>query len=52
MRHSYGQVIANWKIENQDQQNIKVPVKNISSGIYIAKVKTDNGDITKKIVVN
>lgn len=46
-----GQSISSWKIENQDQQNIRIPLKNISSGIYIAKVKTANGDITQKIIV-
>jgi len=46
-----GQSISSWKIENQEQQNIRIPLKNLSSGIYIAKVKTANGDITKKISI-
>jgi len=46
-----GQSIATWKIENQDQQNIQIPIKNVSSGIYIAKVKTSNGDFSKKIII-
>ena len=46
-----GQSVSSWKIENQDQKNIRIPIKNISSGIYITKVKTPSGDITKKIII-
>ncbi|WP_395050425.1 GEVED domain-containing protein [Flavobacterium sp.] len=46
-----GQSISTWKIENQDQKNIQLPIKNLSSGIYIAKVKTFNGDLSKKIII-
>ena len=47
-----GQSITSLKTENQDQQNIQIPIKNISSGLYIAKLKTSNGEISKKFVVN
>lgn len=46
-----GQFIATWKIENQEQQNIQIPIKSISSGVYIAKLKTSEGDLSKKIIV-
>lgn len=46
-----GQSISTWKIENQNQQNIQLPIKNLSSGIYIAKVKSSNGDFSKKIII-
>jgi hypothetical protein len=46
-----GQSIATWKIENQEQQNIQLPIKSISSGVYIAKLKTSNGDVSKKIAI-
>ena len=46
-----GQSISSWKIENQDQQNIQIPIKNLSSGIYVAKVKASNGDFSKKIII-
>jgi LEA14-like dessication related protein len=46
-----GQSTSTWKIENQDQQNIQIPIKNMPSGIYVAKVKTSNGDISKKIII-
>ena len=46
-----GQSVSSWKIENQDQQNIQIPIKNMDSGIYIAKLKTSKGELSKKIVV-
>ena len=46
-----GQSISTWKIKNQEQQNIQIPIKNSSSGIYIAKVKTSRGDLNKKIII-
>jgi hypothetical protein len=46
-----GQSISTWKIENQDQQNIQIPFKSMDSGIYIAKLQTSKGELSKKIVV-
>lgn len=46
-----GQSISTWEIKNQDQQNIQIPIKSIASGIYIAKLKTSEGELSKKIVV-
>ena len=46
-----GQSIADWKIENQDQQDIRIPIKNISSGIYIVKIKTNKGETSKKLII-
>jgi hypothetical protein len=46
-----GQSISTWKIENQDQQSIQIPIKSISPGMYIAKLKTSKGELSKKIVV-
>jgi trimeric autotransporter adhesin len=46
-----GQSISTWKIENQNQQNIIIQIKPLSSGIYIAKLKTFNGEISKKVIV-
>jgi hypothetical protein len=46
-----GQSISTWKIENQDQQNIQIPIKSMDSGIYIAKLQTSKGELSKKIVV-
>jgi LEA14-like dessication related protein len=47
-----GQSVATWKIENQEQQNIQIPIKSISAGVYIAKIKTSNGNMSKKIIIN
>ena len=47
-----GQSISTWKIEKQNQQNIQIPIKNLSSGIYVAKVKTTTGELSKKIIIN
>ena len=46
-----GQNITTWKIDNQNQANIQLPVSDLSTGTYIVKVMTDGGEITKKILV-
>ena len=46
-----GQSVSSWEVKNQNQQNIEIPIKSIDSGIYIAKLKTFNGEISKKLVV-
>jgi hypothetical protein len=46
-----GQAVSSWKIENQEQENIKIPIKMLSSGVYIAKMKTSEGEISKKVIV-
>lgn len=46
-----GQSISTWKIENQGQHDIQLPIKKISSGVYIVKVKTSKGDLSKKIII-
>ena len=46
-----GQSVTSWKIENQEQNNIQIPIGNLSSGVYITKLKTSKGDISKKIII-
>lgn len=46
-----GQTIASWKIENQDQQNIQIQINTISSGVYVAKLKTSIGELSKKLII-
>ena len=46
-----GQSISTWNIENQNQENIRIPVKNLSSGVYVIKVKTTNDNFSKKIII-
>ena len=47
-----GQLITTFELKDQNQQNILLPIKDLSTGTYIVKVKTDKGDTTKKIVFN
>ena len=47
-----GQAVANFKIENQDQQNILIPLNSVSAGVYIVKLKTTTGELNKKIIIN
>ncbi|MGL2966423.1 LamG-like jellyroll fold domain-containing protein [Flavobacterium sp. XGLA_31] len=46
-----GQNVASFKVDNQDQTNIQLPVTTLNTGAYIVKVTTDKGDTTKKIVI-
>ncbi|EIA07102.1 LamG-like jellyroll fold domain-containing protein [Flavobacterium frigoris] len=46
-----GQLIATWDIEDQSLQNIQLPLKNLSSGVYIAKIHTSSGELSKKIII-
>ena len=46
-----GQFISEWEISKLDQNNIEIPILNISPGIYIAKIKTTNGVFSKKIII-
>lgn len=47
-----GQELTHWNLENWEQSNIQIPIKNSNSGIYIVKVKTTKGVINTKIIVN
>jgi hypothetical protein len=46
-----GQSITNWDVEDRDQNTIQIPIKNIPSGVYIVKMKTTKGDVSKKIII-
>ncbi|MCF6213099.1 MAG: T9SS type A sorting domain-containing protein [Flavobacteriaceae bacterium] len=46
-----GQKAHYWKTI-EDASEIRLPVKNISSGIYIININTDKGIISKKLFVN
>lgn len=48
-----GQFISEYPIENANQENIKIPIKNIASGTYIVKTTTDtNQSFSQKIIKN
>ena len=46
-----GKAIANWKVTDKEQTNIKIQVQSMTSGVYIVKLKTTKGNISKKIIV-
>jgi hypothetical protein len=46
-----GQSVQSWEIDHQDQNNIQLPVKRISTGVYIAKIYTSAGESSKKIII-
>jgi hypothetical protein len=46
-----GQNIASWNVENEFQNNIQIPVKNVSTGTYIVRAETNVGTISKKIII-
>jgi hypothetical protein len=47
-----GQAITTWDVKDQNQQNIELPIKGLSTGTYIVKVKTTKGETSRKIIVN
>lgn len=46
-----GQVIQVWEVRNENQTNIQIPMIANSTGVYIVKVETTNGNISKKISI-
>jgi hypothetical protein len=46
-----GKLISKWEIKNQDQKNIQTPIDSISSGVYIVKLSTTTGELSKKIII-
>ncbi|TBX70432.1 choice-of-anchor D domain-containing protein [Flavobacterium silvisoli] len=47
-----GQQVAAWDVEQQDQTNIELSTSGLTTGAYIVKAITDDGEINKKILVN
>ena len=46
-----GKAIANRKVEDKEQTNMKIQMQSMTSGVYIVKLKTMKGNISKKIIV-
>ena len=46
-----GQNLANWDIDDIKQNNIQIPIKNVSTGVYIVKLKTTKGELSSKILI-
>lgn len=47
-----GQQMGTFDVKNQIQTNITLPLKALSTGTYIVKIKTDKGFNSKKIIIN
>ncbi len=46
-----GQQVKMWDLKSASQDNINLPVQGISTGTYIARVTSDKGTFSKKIIV-
>jgi len=46
-----GQKIAYWDVKGREQALIQIPIKNLPSEIYIVKIKTTEGEFSKKIMI-
>lgn len=46
-----GQNITQWKVDNQNQAHLQLPVSDLNSGAYIVKINTDKGSTSKKIII-
>ena len=47
-----GQKIEDWTIDNGTQASIKLPIKNVRTGVYIVKIQTSKGNFSKNIIVH
>lgn len=47
-----GQSLNSWNVEKNNQAKIQIPINNYSTGTYIVKVQTSNGDLSKKIIIH
>jgi hypothetical protein len=46
-----GQKIAYWDVKGREQSSIQIPIKNLPAEIYIVKIRTTQGDFSKKIII-
>ncbi|QTD38314.1 proprotein convertase P-domain-containing protein [Polaribacter batillariae] len=47
-----GQEINSWKLKNEALEKTILKVNNLSKAVYILKLKTDKGEVSKKILIN
>ncbi len=45
------QKIATWKITNEEQNFIQIPINNVSTAVYIVSIKTNKGEFNQKIII-
>ena len=46
-----GKLISKWDLKEKEQTNIKIPIQDKTSAVYIVKLKTTKGNIGKKIII-
>ncbi|WP_299669013.1 MBG domain-containing protein [uncultured Polaribacter sp.] len=46
-----GQQINAWKFDKNQKEHLKIKVSNLSKAVYIVKINTDKGVISKKILI-
>lgn len=46
-----GKLLSKWDVKEKEQSNIKIPIQDKTSAVYIVKLKTAKGNISKKIIV-
>jgi hypothetical protein len=46
-----GKLLSKWDVKEKEQSNIKIPIQDKSSAVYIVKLKTEKGNISKKIII-
>ena len=46
-----GQKIAYWDVKGREQSSIQIPMKNLPAEIYIVKIRTTQGEFSKKIII-
>jgi hypothetical protein len=46
-----GKLLSKWDVKEKEQSNIKIPIQDKTSALYIVKLKTEKGTISKKIIV-
>jgi hypothetical protein len=46
-----GKLLSKWDVKEKEQSNIKIPIQDKTSAVYIVKLKTEKGTISKKIIV-
>jgi hypothetical protein len=49
--NSSAQKISSWDVKGKEQANIQIPIKNLPSSIYIVKIITSKGVLSKKILI-
>ncbi|TMM28767.1 T9SS type A sorting domain-containing protein [Polaribacter aestuariivivens] len=47
-----GQEVKNWKFVSEENTSKKLKINHLSKAVYVLKIKTDRGDVSKKILIN